>query len=357
MPVFDQGYQHWKGQLTGHAWRWWTITRHGVRIGLRSIWVRMLILAAWFPALALAGVLVLWGLFEQKAKFIMPLVQFLNLPEVMRAGPEQFRVAVWTIAFYYFFLIELYFVMLIALIVGPALVSLDLRFNAIPLYFSRPLTRFHYFLGKLGVIGAIVGLVAVAPACIAYVLGVAFSLDLGVIKDTYRILFASLGYGVVVTLSTGLVMLGFSALTRNSRFVMAMWLGLWVLSAISSTTMFSIVQQHYEQERRQHFMAQREAVRRGSVMQEFDKEQPSNWYRMLGFTSNLDTICHELLDTNAAWDRFLAFESRSEPRREFKRILGGATYPWYWSLGVLAGLGLLSVWVLSSRVKSLDRLR
>jgi hypothetical protein len=31
MPIFDQGYQHWSGALSGHAWRWLVITRHGVR--------------------------------------------------------------------------------------------------------------------------------------------------------------------------------------------------------------------------------------------------------------------------------------------------------------------------------------
>ena len=32
-------------------------------------------------------------------------------------------------------------------------------------------------------------------------------------------------------------------------------------------------------------------------------------------------------------------------------------YPWQWSAGVLAGLGVLSLWVLATRVRSLDRLR
>ncbi len=32
-------------------------------------------------------------------------------------------------------------------------------------------------------------------------------------------------------------------------------------------------------------------------------------------------------------------------------------YPWIWSAGVLAGLLGLSLWTLSMRVKSLDRLR
>ena len=74
--------------------------------------------------------------------------------------------------------------MILVLLVGPGLISQDLRFNALPLYFSRPLRRFDYFLGKLGVIGFFLGAVAIVPAVVAYVLGVVFSLDLGVVRDT-----------------------------------------------------------------------------------------------------------------------------------------------------------------------------
>ena len=47
--------------------------------------------------------------------------------------------------------------MVLVLLVGPNLVSQDLRYNALPLYFSRPLRRIDYFLGKLGVIMALLG--------------------------------------------------------------------------------------------------------------------------------------------------------------------------------------------------------
>ena len=37
MPIIDQGYQHWSGELSGHAWRWLAIARHGVRVGHEGI--------------------------------------------------------------------------------------------------------------------------------------------------------------------------------------------------------------------------------------------------------------------------------------------------------------------------------
>jgi len=183
MPIFDQGYQHWDGKLSSHAWRWFTISARGARSQFKSRWVRLAILGAWIPAAVLATVLIAWGLIEQKSKLILPFLSlFHDLPESIMLDPRSYRVTIWTIAYQYFFLIEMFFSMILVLLVGPSLISRDIRFNAIPLYFSRPLRRFDYFAGKLGVIGFFLAAVAVVPALIAYVLGLCFSMDLTVVR-------------------------------------------------------------------------------------------------------------------------------------------------------------------------------
>ena len=48
-----------------------------------------------------------------------------------------------------------------------------------PLYFSRPLRRVDYFLGKLGVIAVFLAAVAIVPAVLAYLLGVGVQPRLG----------------------------------------------------------------------------------------------------------------------------------------------------------------------------------
>ena len=121
--------------------------------------------------------------------------------------------------------------MLLVVMAGPNLISRDLRFNALPLYFSRPLTRLDYFLGKLGVIAALVAAVAVLPAVVAYVLGVCFSLDLSVIRDTWRLLPASILYGLIIVVSAGTLMLALSSLSRRSLYVGIAWIGLWIISS------------------------------------------------------------------------------------------------------------------------------
>ena len=152
MPIFDQGYQHWHGKLSGQAARWladhpaWGRSSSSRTSGSAG--------SSSSPSgrrCLLVAFLVVWGLFEQKSAFLTPFLIFIqNLPEELRAGPRGFRTTIWTLAFRQFFDIQLFFPMILVLLVGPDLISQDLRFNAIPLYLSRPVRRFEYFLGKLG---------------------------------------------------------------------------------------------------------------------------------------------------------------------------------------------------------------
>ncbi len=169
---------------------------------------------------------------EQSPTFQM-IFRILQLPEEVKAGPKAYRSVYWTMAFHVFFGVELFFSMLLTLMVGPNLISQDLRYNAIPLYFSRPVRRFDYFFGKLGVIATFIAAVSIAPAVAAYLLGVAFSFDTNVVGDTGRILLASIGYGAVVCVSAGTLMLAISSLSRNSRMVGAFWVGLWVIGPVA----------------------------------------------------------------------------------------------------------------------------
>ena len=49
MPIFDQGYQHWHGRLSGQAGRWLAITRNGVLVQLKNRWVRWIVIAGLGP--------------------------------------------------------------------------------------------------------------------------------------------------------------------------------------------------------------------------------------------------------------------------------------------------------------------
>jgi ABC-2 type transport system permease protein len=253
------------------------------------------------------------------------------------------------------------------LLVGPELISQDLRFNAIPLYLSRPVRRIDYFAGKLGVIGSYLAAVTIVPILLAFALGYGFSLDPLVVRDTWRILLASLAFGAIIVASAGTLMLAISSLSRNSRYVGAMWVGLWVVSNVASGVLNQTIRQ--------------------------------DWCPLLSYTGNLNRIREALLDSEAAWSKVSALfqtgqdtlrdaAGRGRSRRgrvgrftfnfsppsaapappappspghthsgDGRSAAKAASYPWQWSAGVLAGLAGLSVWILATRVRSLDRLR
>lgn len=351
MPIFDQGYQNWDGKLSGHAWRWLAIARFGIAAQWKARAVRAVAILALAPALGLATFLVLWGLFEQQSSLLTPFLQFIqSLPEELKAGPKAFRGVYWTMAFHAFFSVELFFSMLLVLMVGPNLISQDLRSNAIPLYFSRPLRRVDYFLGKLGVISFYVALVSIVPAVLAYGFGVAFSFDADVFRDTGRLLLASVAYGAVVMVSAGTLMLAISSLTRNSRMVGAIWIGLWIVSGVSAGILTESVKRDWCPivSYGNDLLRIREAM--------FDTASARTRIRTL-FEAGQDQVRQSIFPFGRRNRRPSPPPRVVRPARPGMDADGNSIYPWQWSAGVLAGLTGLSIWTLSSRVKSLDRLR
>ncbi len=368
MPIFDQGYQHWDGVTGGRLRRQFAIVRQGLRVQAKNKFVRRVMLAAWSPALVLVTSLVMWGLFEQGIESVVPFMQGF-LPKGVASDPSAFRPAIWTILFTTFFNAELYLIMLLVAIAGPNLISGDLRMNAMPLYLSRPLTRFDYFVGKLGVIASLVASVAIAPAVMAYVTGVFFSSDWSVVKETWQILAYGSLYGLVIVLSAGTLMLAISSFSHKSLYVGIAWLGLWlggtaVSSVLDGVQRYSIrhlptppVQGEDWEGRNQRLLAE---------------AAETDWRPLCSYVWNIRRIGDELLGARAAWQE--VGKAIEVPTNIIQPMMRGGrpgrgvnpakqlvqmstqSYPWKWSAGVLLGLFALSVLVLNSRIKTLDRL-
>jgi ABC-2 type transport system permease protein len=354
MPVFDQGYQHWSGELSSPRWRWLAITRRGIKTALQGRPLRMTLIVAWLPALILVFILCMWGLVERQSTLvetILPLLtSFLGRP--IAASPREYRVEIWTICFHYFLMWELWFSMILVLLIGPNLISQDLRYNALPLYFSRPLRRIDYFIGKLGIIGALLAAIIIVPSLVAYLLGMLFSLDVTIIRDTLPILLGSMTYGVVITLSAGMLMLALSSISRNSRYIALFWMGIWILSATVSLVLLKVQEEH-----RFHAAGVRGPFRMSNdVINAEIEAAKTDWRPLISYTANLRRIQEHLLHTNAAWER-LSQLSPDRQRRAILFQLTGNQYPWYWSAAVLACLFVLSVFMLNFFVKPLDRLK
>jgi ABC-2 type transport system permease protein len=360
MPIFDQGYQHWTGTLSGHAWRWLPIARHGVRAGSSGRALRLVLFLAWLPAIVLATVLCVWGLIERGSDLIAiyaPQIEAIlkglgfRDPAIL-TDPRQYRVEFWTLSYSYFMWAELGFSMVVILLAGPNLISQDLRYNALPLYFSRPLRRIDYFLGKLGVIVTFLGMVIIIPSLVAYMFGLLFSLDVTIVRDTLGLILSVVVYGLVIAISTGTLMLALSCLSRNSRYVALFWLVIWLVSSAVAGILSSVEQQQSRHRARLGGLS----TSSEEYLAERQQAGKDDWRPLVSYTANLSRVGRQLLRTDEAWIRLSQAQPSGQKSRFLQRRLG-PQHPWYWSAAVLAGLLGLSVGILNFSIKSLDRLK
>lgn len=156
MAVFDRTYRGYDGPLTPDWSRFLVIARYAARDVFASrLFVAFCVVSLIWP-LALTAVIYL--------KYNVEALTILDLSalDVIPIDTTFFRLG---------FLrpqTSLAFVMI--LIVGPALVSPDLRNAALPLYLSRPLDKSDYVLGKLGVLAALTSAVTWVPGLLLFAL-------------------------------------------------------------------------------------------------------------------------------------------------------------------------------------------
>jgi len=141
MAVFERHYTPYEGTLTPRKTRFLILSAYSYREILSSK-LFIVFLAAWG----------LWTL------LILPILVYLphNLGFLDNFGvaPEAVKNIFKYDAkffFWWFMYPSMWVAFLSALIVGPALVSADLRNNGLPLYLARPFGRWEYMLGKSAV--------------------------------------------------------------------------------------------------------------------------------------------------------------------------------------------------------------
>jgi len=120
---------------------------------------------------------------------------------------------------------------LLAVVVGlvaPRLIAGDLRAKAWLVYFTRPISRGDYILGKVGVLAAIVSLITLVPALVLWAVGVLVSPSVQVAVATWDLPLRILAAAAAVTIPTVLLALAYSSLTAESRIAAFAWFATWV---------------------------------------------------------------------------------------------------------------------------------
>ncbi len=196
MPIYELGYRHWEGRLRSALLRWWPITRTGIALGLRSKMLRRLCFAAWAPLLYFAPLFFAVGSITdptaESSRFWTEIAEeFFGgrlFIEFLQSQPEAARPIVWSLVFgFYLGRFQLFLSLIMTAIVAPPQISRDIRSKAFLVYFSKPITRGEYLIGKAGAVLAFLFWATLFPALLLYVLSVVFSPSLAVLADTATI--------------------------------------------------------------------------------------------------------------------------------------------------------------------------
>jgi len=153
MAVYKRGYQRYQGALTGRFARLMVLPRFAWRnlLGQRLV-VILLVVATFFPAGSIGYVylinnpVLLSGMGSEAADFLRVDSRFFLL----------------------FMNVQSVFAILLAAFAGPSLVAPDLANGALPLYFSRPLSRSEYIVARMLVLVGILSPVTWIPGLIVF---------------------------------------------------------------------------------------------------------------------------------------------------------------------------------------------
>ena len=234
MPIFDVGYRHWEGKLRSPLVRCWTITRTGIALAFRSILLKRFMYVTYMPLLYFAPLFFAIGYvtdpvrnfgsqstpwFGWASEFLGP-----ELSKVLRTAPESVRPVAWSIAFYYFFSWpQAILTMLVVAIVAPGLIAQDVRSKAFLLYFSKPITRAEYLLGKACTVSFFIAMMMLAPPLILYTVSILFSPSAMAFVQTSYTVVRILGVFLAVAVPMTLISLCLSSMAKDARFPTLGW--------------------------------------------------------------------------------------------------------------------------------------
>jgi len=153
MAVYEQSYNRYIGPLTPEWSRFLIIPRHAYRGVFKSKIFTAFFVVCFVPLLVEA--------------ILIYLHHNMNALGIMKVDMREL-IPIDASFFQTFVNIQGGFAFFVALLVGPPLVSRDLRNNALPLYLCRPFSRTEYVLGKMSVLLILLSMITWIPQLLLF---------------------------------------------------------------------------------------------------------------------------------------------------------------------------------------------
>jgi len=259
MPLHDVGYRPWRGTRRGSGHAVGVIAATGIRLAWTSRWLRRAVFFAWSPALLFAASFFAFeqavdegrlGTMREQAQAgrnldgvgMLGTVLARTLGTPPPGGTQldagEIRHTVWARLLLAFMRAPQ--AVLLAVVVGlvaPTLISRDLRAKAWLVYFTRPVGRLEYILGKTAILAVLVAAITMLPALALWALGVLVSPSVWVAVATWDLPLKIILASLTLAVPTVLMALAYSSLTAESRIASFAWFATWAACWIAHTTL------------------------------------------------------------------------------------------------------------------------
>ena len=220
MTIKEKGYTHWDGEFKDTRFHWAPISRYAIKLSFRRRFFKFLFFSSLVPALFTLTMIYVSERLEDFA-FLTNDTDALSFFEV---NPVFFM--------RYFSEWLLFMIVLLLVFCGAGLIADDLKYNSLQLYFSRPLTKKDYFLGKASVIVFFLALITLAPGLVFVIMKLLFAGNLAFLRQYPWLPFSVVGYSGFIILFFTFYTLLLSSLNKNRRYVAVLIFGLYVFTDI-----------------------------------------------------------------------------------------------------------------------------
>ncbi|MBN1271221.1 MAG: ABC transporter permease [Candidatus Aminicenantes bacterium] len=206
MTIKEKGYAHWDGKLEERRFNWWPITRLGISLTFKKKFFKFTFLVSLLPAL-----IYLVGIYIAERIEDFPFIES-GQADFLKTNPGYF--------YSYFTQGSLLFIMIAILIFsGSGLISDDLKHNALQLYFSRPIKKSEYFLGKISTIFFFIFILTLVPGIVFLLMKFLFAGNFRFFVQYPWLPLSICAYSVIIAVFLGLYTLFLSSLSTNRRYV------------------------------------------------------------------------------------------------------------------------------------------
>ena len=232
MTIREKGYTHWEGNLKERRFLWWPITRLGIKLTFKRKYFKFIFFGSLVPAVVYLGGIYISERIEDFRYMLRGSQRFLEV------NPAYFK-SYFTGSFLLFMMV------MILTFCGAGLISDDLKYNSLQLYFSKPLRKKDYFLGKASVILFFLLLLTLIPGLIFFIMKLIFSGSFKFFRAYPWLPLSIIGYSLFLAAFFSFYTLFLSSLSKNRRYVGILIFAVYIFSDIFFGILFGIFKNQY----------------------------------------------------------------------------------------------------------------